>query len=190
MTATIPTNHTDPINAQILAVSEDRLQGFHSEPFQEIARLSGVDLSVVLERVRAMLEAGVIRRVRQTLNSTKLAHGALVAWKVDPARLDETFDFMFREDPFSGHVVTRSTDREVSGSDYKLWTTLKVPLGESLELTVQHLIAEFFFRLEVVIEVALATQLRAFDDVVDRGRGEPSLGDQRRGCVQDLSSAV
>lgn len=133
MTATIPTNHTDPINAQILAVSEDRLQGFHREPFQEIARLSGLELDTVLERIRAMLEAGVIRRVRQTLNSTKLAHGALVAWKVDAARLDETFDFMFREDPFSGHVVTRSTDREVSGSNYKLWTTLKVPLGESLE---------------------------------------------------------
>lgn len=133
MTTTIPTAHTDPINARILAVSEDRLQGFHSEPFQEIARLSGLDLDLVLERIRAMLEAGVIRRVRQTLNSTKLAHGALVAWKVDPDKLDATFDYMFREDPFSGHVVTRSTDREVSGSDYKLWTTLKVPLGESLD---------------------------------------------------------
>lgn len=133
MTTTIPTAHTDPINARILAVSEDRLQGFHSEPFQEIARLSGLDLDLVLERIRAMLEAGVIRRVRQTLNSTKLAHGALVAWKVDPDTLDATFDYMFREDPFSGHVVTRSTDRDVSGSDYKLWTTLKVPLGESLE---------------------------------------------------------
>ena len=133
MTTTIPTAHTDPINARILAVSEDRLQGFHSEPFQEIARLSGLDLDLVLERIRAMLEAGVIRRVRQTLNSTKLAHGALVAWKVDPDTLDATFDYMFREDPFSGHVVTRSTDREVSGSDYKLWTTLKVPLGESLD---------------------------------------------------------
>ena len=133
MTATIPTEHSDPINARILAVSEDRLQGFHSQPFQEIARLSDVELETVIERIRAMLEAGVIRRVRQTLNATKLAHGALVAWKVDPARLDETFDFMFREDPFSGHVVTRSTDREVSGSDYRLWTTLKVPLGESLE---------------------------------------------------------
>ena len=133
MTTTIPTAHTDPINARIRAVSEDRLQGFHSEPFQEIARLSGLDLDLVLERIRAMLEAGVIRRVRQTLNSTKLAHGALVAWKVDPDTLDATFDYMFREDPFSGHVVTRSTDREVSGSDYKLWTTLKVPLGESLD---------------------------------------------------------
>ena len=40
---------------------------------------------------------------------------------------------MFKEDPFSGHVVTRSTDREISGSEYRLWTTLKVPQGQSLE---------------------------------------------------------
>ena len=68
----------------------------------------------------------------QTLLATKLAHGALVAWKVDPDKIDATFDWMFREDPFSGHVVTRSTDREISGSDYRLWTTLKVPQGHSL----------------------------------------------------------
>jgi DNA-binding Lrp family transcriptional regulator len=98
-----------------------------------LQRKSGVDLETVLTRIRAMLEAGVIRRVRQTLLATKLAHGALCAWKVDNDKLDATFDFMFKEDPFSGHVVTRSTDREISGSDYKLWTTLKVPQGESLE---------------------------------------------------------
>ena len=34
-------------------------------------------LETVLERIRAMVEAGVVRRVRQTLLSTKLAHGAL-----------------------------------------------------------------------------------------------------------------
>lgn len=129
----IPTEHTDPINARLLAVSEDRLQGFHEWPFHEIAVRSGLELETVLERLRAMVQAGVIRRIRQTLNSTKLAHGALVAWKVPPATLEAAFDFFFREDPFSGHVVTRSTDREVSGSDYKLWTTLKVPIGESLE---------------------------------------------------------
>lgn len=133
MSATIPIEHTDPINARLLAISEDRLQGFHEWPFHEIAARSGLELKTVLERLRAMLRAGVIRRIRQTLNSTKLAHGALVAWKVPPGNMDATFDFFFREDPFSGHVVTRSTDREVSGSDYKLWTTLKVPIGESLE---------------------------------------------------------
>lgn len=129
----IPTEHDDPINTRILEVSEDLVEGFQRYPFQHIAEKSGVPLETVIERIRAMVEAGVIRRVRQTLLATKLAHGALCAWKVDPNKLDATFDFMFREDPFSGHVVTRSTDREISGSDYKLWTTLKVPQGESLE---------------------------------------------------------
>jgi DNA-binding Lrp family transcriptional regulator len=133
----LPVSHTDPINARILAVSEDRLQGFHEQPFHEIAAQSGVELSEVLARLRAMLEARVIRRIRQTLQSTKLAHGALVAWKIDPSKLDAAFDFMFQQDPFSGHVVTRSTDREISGSDYKLWTTLKVPIGESLDTHAQ-----------------------------------------------------
>lgn len=129
----VPVEHDDPINHQILSVSEDLVSGFRRQPFHVIAEQSGVDLETVLVRIRAMLEAGVIRRVRQTLLATKLAHGALCAWKVDNDKLDATFDFMFREDPFSGHVVTRSTDREISGSDYKLWTTLKVPQGESLE---------------------------------------------------------
>ncbi len=129
----LPVEHDDPVNSRILAVSEDLVEGFQRRPFQHIAEKSGVPLETVVERIRAMLEAGVIRRVRQTLLATKLAHGALCAWKIDSDKLDATFDFMFREDPFSGHVVTRSTDREISGSDYKLWTTLKVPQGESLE---------------------------------------------------------
>ncbi|MEI7929383.1 MAG: Lrp/AsnC family transcriptional regulator, partial [Verrucomicrobiales bacterium] len=133
MSHTIPVEHTDPVNAKILAVSEDLISGFHQHPFHVIAEKSGVDLPTVLERIRAMLEGGVIRRVRQTLLSTKLAHGALVAWKVPEEKLNAAFDFMSKEDPFSGHVVIRSTDTEVSGSGYRLWTTLKVPVGESLD---------------------------------------------------------
>lgn len=129
----IPTEHTDPVNAAILAVSEDLVSGFQRLPFHAIAERSGVPLATVLERIRAMLEAGVIRRVRQTLLSTKLAHGALVAWKVAEEQLNEAFDFMAKEDPFSGHVVIRSTDTGVSGAGYRLWTTLKVPVGESLD---------------------------------------------------------
>jgi len=129
---TIPVEHTDPVNARILAVSEDLVSGFQREPFQLIAEKSGVPLETVLERIRAMVEAGVIRRVRQTLLATKLAHGALVAWKVPEEKLNDAFDFMAKEDPFSGHVVIRSTDADISGSGYRLWTTLKVPVGESL----------------------------------------------------------
>src|SRR6185312_14746728 len=51
---------------------------------------------------------------------------ALVAWKVPEEKIDAAFDFMFQCDPFSGHVVLRSTDPLTAGSDYKLWTTVKV----------------------------------------------------------------
>lgn len=129
----LPVEHNDPINAKILAVSEDKIEGFVREPFDEIARCSGVDCDVVIARVAAMLRAGTIRRVRQTLLATNLADGALVAWKVGPEKIDAAFDWMFQNDPFSGHVVLRSTDMVTAGSDYKLWTTVKVPHGFSLE---------------------------------------------------------
>ena len=130
--ATVPVEFTDPINAQVLAVSEDRIHGFQRDPLGEISRQSGVALPLVIERVRAMLSAGTIRRVRQTLLATNLAQGALVAWQVPQDRLDAAFDYMFQQDPFSGHVVTRSTDAATPGSTYKLWTTLKVPQGFSM----------------------------------------------------------
>ncbi len=125
--------HSDPINAQILAVSEDKIQGFVREPFAEIAARSGVPLETVLDRIRTMLAAGTIRRVRQTLIASNLAEGALVAWKVSEEKLNSAFDFMFQKDPFSGHVVIRSTDQQTTGSEFRLWTTLKVPAGTSME---------------------------------------------------------
>jgi hypothetical protein len=133
MTSTVPVWIDDPTNAAILAVSEDRLAGFQLDPFGAIAERSGVDVATVLDRVRAMLRSGTIRRVRQTLMATNLAAGALCAWQVPPERLDEAFAWLFREDPFSGHVVIRTTDSVTAGSNYRLWTTLKVPQGFSLE---------------------------------------------------------
>src|SRR5437868_3587895 len=125
----VPTEIGDPINARILAVSEDRIAGFLVDPFGEIARLTELPIETVLDRLRAMLASGTIRRIRQTLMATNLAPGALVAWRVPSERLDDAFDFLWREDPFSGHIVIRSTDGATPGSAYRLWTTLKVPQG-------------------------------------------------------------
>ncbi len=132
-TTDVPITHTDPVNARILAVSEDRIQGFVRDPITVIAEQSGLDTDTVVERIRAMLEGGTIRRVRQTLMATNLAEGALVAWQVPIASLDTAFDYMFQKDPFSGHVVVRSTDAATPGSNYRLWTTVKVPQGFSVE---------------------------------------------------------
>jgi DNA-binding Lrp family transcriptional regulator len=131
--AAIPVEVQDPINARILAISEDKIQGFQIDPLGEISRLSGVDLPTVIERIAAMLRAGTIRRVRQTLMATNLAKGALVAWQVPEEKLNAAFEYMFKDDPFSGHIVIRSTDAAISGARYRLWTTLKVPQGYSIE---------------------------------------------------------
>ncbi len=131
--ATLPTAVDDPINARILAVSEDRVQGFTRYPLRQIAEAAGLPVDTVIERIRAMLEAGTIRRVRQTLLATSLAPGALIAWRVPPKQLTAAFDWMFQQDPFSGHVVLRTTDKQTPGSQYKLWTTLKVPRPFSME---------------------------------------------------------
>src|SRR5437879_9811224 len=144
----LPVEHDDPINAGILAISEDKIEGFVREPFEEIARRSGVDVDIVMARIAAMVRAGTIRRVRQTLLATNLADGALVAWKVPEDKIESAFDWMFQRDPFSGHFVLGSTDTVTAGSDYKLWTTLKVPRGFSLqrhcELLVQTVGADKF----------------------------------------------
>jgi len=139
MTTTLPVWIDDPINAAILAVSEDRLAGFQLDPFGQIAERAGVPVETVLERIVAMLDAGTIRRVRQTLMATNLAAGALVAWQVPNERLTEAFEYLFREDPFSGHCVIRTTDAATPGSNYRLWTTLKVPQGFAIEKHARHL---------------------------------------------------
>ncbi len=135
----VPADIHDATNALILSVSEDRLEGFQRDPTGEIARRTGLPVDQVIERLRAMLKAGTIRRIRQTLLATNLAAGALAAWQVPPGRLDEAFDYLFLEDPFSGHVVIRSTDGATPGAGYRLWTTLKVPQGYSLERHARHL---------------------------------------------------
>ncbi len=129
----LPVEHNDPVNEKILAISEDKIEGFVPEPFADIARRSGVAEEVVRARIAAMLRAGTVRRVRQTLLATNLADGALVAWKVPLEKIEAAFDYMSQGDPFSGHVVLRSTDTVTAGSEYKLWTTLKVPHGFSLQ---------------------------------------------------------
>lgn len=127
----VPTSPKDLTNRAILEVSEDQIKGFRRNPIGEIAKRSGVPAEIVIERLQAMLRAGVVRRVRQTLLATNLAQGALIAWKITPDKLEHAFALLSKDDPFSGHVVIRNP--EFGTTDWPLWTTIKVPTGFSLE---------------------------------------------------------
>src|SRR5206468_5566719 len=52
------------------------------------------------------------------------------------------FDYMFQHDPFSGHVVIRSTDQALAAAKYRLWTTVKVPQGFSMQRHCEFLAAK------------------------------------------------
>ena len=118
------------LDSHILAVAEDCVAGFHRRPFAAVASACGVEEGVVMERLQALLQGGRVRRVRQTLLSTSLAEGALVAWKLPEDALSSAFDWLAANDPFTGHIVIRRADPPAApGADHRLWTTLKVPRG-------------------------------------------------------------
>lgn len=143
---------SDPIDRCILCVAEDCVTGFHREPFAAVAKACGVAEPVVRERLLALLRAGTVRRVRQTLLSTALAEGALVAWKVAEEHLDAAYDWLRQNDPFTGHVVLRQAeDPHAAGADYRLWTTLKVPTGYGSLAEHTQLLAPILHAEEVVL---------------------------------------
>ena len=148
----IPSSPNDPVNTDILMVAEDRVKGFRRFPFHAISEQCGHPVPVVIQRLKAMMEAGVVRRVRQTLLATKLAQGALVAWSLPEKNLDAAFDWMKEHDPFTGHVVLRNTDAANPGAQYRLWTTVKVPvvcgtLEEHCEILKRHIGADDYVLL-------------------------------------------
>jgi hypothetical protein len=65
-----------------------------------------------------------------------------VAWQVPQEKLSDAFDYMFQRDPFSGHVVIRTTDADIAGAAYRLWTTLKVPTGYSIQKHCDYLASQ------------------------------------------------
>ncbi len=156
-----PSTLDDAVNRRILAVAEDRVSGFHRHPFAAVAAACGVAEEKVRVRLLSMLQAGTIRRVRQTLLSTSLADGALIAWKVPEDKLETAYAWMRDNDPFTGHVVLRECDDpSAPGASYRLWTTLKVPTGcstvaEHCQLLCRLTGAEDFVPLPVVGMFAL-----------------------------------
>jgi len=68
--APVPAAVSDPVNAAILAISEDRLAGFQEDPFGEIARRAGFSVETVIERVAAMLADAVLNRGVSSMRPT------------------------------------------------------------------------------------------------------------------------
>lgn len=110
----------DPCDREILAALEDGLP-LVPEPFAEIGKKLGLKGEDVLERVRELKEAGIIRRFRARINQRQLGitANALVAWDCNGKPPGE-IGFRLASYPCVTHCYER---RPVPGRwDYSLYT--------------------------------------------------------------------
>lgn len=127
----------DSRDRTILAALEDGLP-LVSAPFEEIAKKLGLTGEEVLERVRQLQEAGVIRRFRARINQRKLGitANALVAWDCDGRPAGETGPLL-ASFPCVTHCYER---RPVPGRwDYSLYTVHHGFSREEVEEEVRRL---------------------------------------------------
>ena len=101
-------------------------------PFAAIAERLGVEESVVLERVNAVKEIGVLRQMSAIFDPRALGYqSALIAARVAPEHIDEAAAII-NEHPGVSHNYKRN-------HSYNLWYTLATPPGEDFDAHVETL---------------------------------------------------
>ncbi len=88
-----------PFDRELLAAIEDGIP-LTREPYREIGRWLGVKQDVVLARLRALLDGGVIRRFGLVVHHRKLGYraNAMVVWDIPQEHMDEAAALIARED--------------------------------------------------------------------------------------------
>ena len=80
----------DPIDRQLVAATQSGLP-LVPQPYEAIGAMVGISAREVQERLGAMLERGLIRRIGAVANHYRLGYTAngMTVWDVDDARVDE-----------------------------------------------------------------------------------------------------
>ena len=103
-----------------------------SHPYRVLAQQLDITEDEALDRVRNLVDTGIIRKIGPTFEISKLGYAsALVAAKVSPDRLAEVANTI-SELP----AVTHNYQRDFQ---YNLWFTLICPSMEQLDFTVHEI---------------------------------------------------
>jgi DNA-binding Lrp family transcriptional regulator len=124
----------DQLDRSILTAIQDGLPA-EERPFDALAGRLGIAAEEMLDRVRRLATAGVIRRLGPVFDSVRLGYvSTLVAARVPPERLAEVAARVGR---LPG--VTHNYERRHA---YNLWFTLTCPSAEDLDETLAGLRSE------------------------------------------------
>ena len=148
-----------------------------ARPYAELARRLGLAEGQVMERIRALKEAGPLRQIGAIFDTRRLGYAStLVAMAVEPAQLDAVADVVSRH-PGVSHNYARA-------HRFNLWFTLAVPPGGDLEREVAALagqvgVLEAFslptrraFKVDVRFDLVDASEEPATQGATAEGREE------------------
>lgn len=126
------------------------------EPYAELGRRLGISPDEVIEHIKKLEAAGIIREIGPVLDSRSLGYQTtLVAMKISQDYLDKASKII-NEHPGISHGYERE-------HQFNLWFTLSLPPGADLEAEVQRLSqaigAEAAFSLPVLKQFKIGTHL-------------------------------
>ncbi len=99
------------------------------KPFTEMAKKFGLSDQDMMQRLRVLKDAGIIRQISAIFDTRKLGYkSALVAMAIEPEKLDYVANQVNRH-PGVSHNYERN-------HEYNLWFTLAVPPGADLKTEI------------------------------------------------------
>lgn len=121
----------DIINKEILNIIQEEFP-LVATPFQALGQKLNIPEDLLLDRIKALKEQGVVRQISAIFDSAKLGYkSTLVAMQFPPERLEEGARVI------NGHAgVTHNYARN---HEYNLWFTITLSADEKLEPTVESL---------------------------------------------------
>lgn len=131
MTALHPQATMDALDQHLLNEMQDRFPLIR-EPFAELAARTGAEEAVVLERLAALRETGILRQVSPIFDTKALGYAtSLVAMRVPPERLRQAARIV-NAHPGVSHNYRRT-------HEFNMWFTIAVPPGADLQAHVDAL---------------------------------------------------
>lgn len=121
----------DNIDSRLLNIIQSDFP-ISPRPFEVLGNALGITEREALERTRAFVDSGVIRRIGPSFNTRKLGYAStLVAAKVPPERLEEVANIVSSFDE-----VTHNYGRDFA---YNLWFTLICHGEAQIESTLERI---------------------------------------------------
>lgn len=119
-------------------------------PYTEIAKKFEITEEMLMERLRALKQSGVIRQLSAIFDTRRLGYkSALVAMAIEPEKLDYVANQVNRH-PGVSHNYERN-------HEYNLWFTLAVPPGSDLKSEIDR-----FSKLSGIKKVRLLPTIKLF----------------------------